>query len=191
MKTKVLKASILAILLAVSATTVLAEYQILFFTPNDATTPTNPVFDSDNVTKLAGSAGWVGQLYVQVGTGAFSAVGSAVSFLNSSTAGFISGPTITVADSTVTAPTTGAYQLRVWNTANGSTFETASVAPGAKFGTSSSVTVTLQGYNPFTQTPPISFPTANGFASFSVVPEPATIALGLFGAAGLFIRRRK
>jgi len=193
MKTKVLKASILAILLAASSTTVLADYQIRFYTLNDDTIPTNPVFDSDGVTKLAGSAGWVGQLYVQVGAGAFSAVGSAVSFLNSGGVGFITGgatPDISVVNGAVTATTAGAYQLRVWNTADGSTFETASAAPGAKFGSSSSVAVNLLGYNPLTQTAPPGYPTANGFASFSV-PEPATIALGLFGAAGLFIRRRK
>jgi len=199
MNTKIIKASFLALVVAASATTVLADYQIKFYTLNDDTVPTNPIFDSDGTTKLAGSAGWVGQLYVQVGAGAFGAVGTPVPFLNGGTAGFISGaptPDITVDNDSVTTATAGAYQLRVWNTANGSTFEAASAAPGARFGTSSSVSVSLLGYinelnNPAAnQTAPPGYPTANGFASFAV-PEPATIALGLFGAAGLFIRRRK
>jgi hypothetical protein len=198
MNSKILKAAILAMLVAASPTTVLADYQIRFYTLNNDTAPTNPVFDSDGTTKLLGSAGWVGQLYVQIGAGAFSAVGNSVSFLNGGAAGFITGgalPDITVDNDAVTATTAGAYQLRVWNTANGSTFEAASAVAGAKFGSSPTVNVSILGYinspgNPNNQTAPPGYPTANGFASFAV-PEPATIALGLFGAAGLLIRRRK
>lgn len=195
---KTLKKLALLGLIALTTASAQAAYQIRFYTLNDDTTPTNPVFDTDGVTKLQGSANYVGQLYVQVGAGSFTAVGSPVAFLNSGAAGFITGgatPDITVADASVLTTTSGAYQLRVWNTANGSTYEAAAATVGAKVGVSSSISVSLLGYNPATQTAPPGYPTANGFASFSLstvaVPEPATIALGLFGAAGLLIRRRK
>ena len=103
---------------------------------------------------------------------------------------------MTKVDPTVTAnPTAGAYQVRVWNTANGSTYEAASAVVGAHVGVSSTVSVNFAGYVNG-NLPPVSFPQASGFSSFnlmavSAVPEPATIALGLFGAAGLLIRRRK
>ena len=189
-------ALVVAVILATASAQ--AAYQIKFYTLNDNSAPTNPVFDTDGSTKLLGSAGYVGQLYVQVGAGSFTAVGSSVSFLNGGAAGFITGgatPDLLVPDTSVTATTSGAYQLRVWNTANGSTYETAAATVGAKIGSSSSVSVSLLGYNPATQSAPPGYPTANGFASFSLtsvaVPEPATLALGLFGAAGLLFRRRK
>lgn len=198
-----------AVLALASAISAHATYQIGFNTLNDLSTPTNPVFDSDLTTRLSGASGWVGQIYVSVGGGAFTAVkdvldgtSGAKSFATSGAAGWITaGGDLTVNDASVTGNTSAQYQLRVWNTANGSTFEAAYAAAGAKVGVSGSasgtvnltqgVSTTLLGYS--TGTAPIGYPTANGFASFSVatVPEPATLALGLFGAAGLFIRRRK
>jgi len=58
-------------------------------------------------------------------------------------------------------------------------------------GVSAATTGSLGGPNP--SGPAILPGTLNNFASFAVVsvPEPTTIALGLFGAAGLLIRRRK
>lgn len=195
---KALKYSLMAALAVFLTTSAQAYYQIKFYTLNNDTTPTNPIFDTDSTTKLLGSAGYVGQLYVQVGAGSFTAIGSAVSFLNGGAAGFITGgatPDIIVQDTSVQTTTSGAYQVRVWNTANGSTYEAAAATVGAKVGASSTVSVNLLGYDHLTASAPPGYPTANGFASFSLstvaVPEPATIALGLFGAAGLLIRRRK
>jgi hypothetical protein len=181
-----------------AAFTAKADYQLLFNTFNDAVNPTNPVFDTDGTTVLRGVNGFVGQLYAGTSAGSLSSIGSPVAFLNGTTAatggGNISGGTATKPDAGVTSATAGFYQFRVWNTANGSTYEAASAVIGAKIGSSTVQAVTLQGYANGT-TPPISFPTANLHGSFAlttvVVPEPATIALGLFGAAGLFVRRRK
>jgi len=173
-----------------------ADYSINFNTLNDPSAPTNPVFDIDGTTKLLGSAGYVGQLYTQIGAGSFAAIGASAAFFNAGGAGFLAPGTVTVTAPSVTAnPTAGAYQLRVWNTANGSTYEAASVVVGAHVGVSSTVNVSFAGYANG-NIPPVSFPQANGFSSFSLstvsaVPEPATLALGLFGAAGLLIRRRK
>lgn len=188
-----------------------ATYQITFNTLNDLSTPTNPVFDSDLTTRLSGANGWVGQLYVSIGGGAFGAIkdssdstlGSKAFATGGSAGWIVTGGDLTVNNGGVTAnPTAAAYQLRVWNTANGSTFEAAYAAPGAKVGVSGSsagtvnlassgASVNLLGYSG--EIAPIGYPAANGFASFSVaaVPEPATLALGLFGAAGLLFRRRK
>jgi len=194
---KPLKHLVLAAAVALSVCSARAAYQIQFNTLNDPSAPTNPVFDLGGTTKLLGSAGFVGQLYVQVGAGAFNAIGTSQSFFNGGAAGFIAPalPDITVPDASVLNTTSANYQLRVWNTANGSTYEAASAVNGAHVGSSSSVAVSLLGYNPSTQSAPIGYPQANGFSSFSLsvvsVPEPATIALGLFGAAGMLIRRRK
>ena len=195
---KALKHLALASVVLLTAASSHAAYQIQFNTLNDPSTPTNPVFDFGGSTKLLGSANFVGQLYVQVGLGAFTAIGTSQSFLNGGAAGFIApaSPDILVNDPSVLTTTAANYQLRVWNTANGASFETASGVNGAHIGSSSSVSVSLLGYNPATQSAPIGYPQANGFSSFSLsvvsaVPEPATLALGLFGAAGLLFRRRK
>jgi len=188
--------------LIVTVATSNAAYQITFNTLNDLGNPTNPVFDTDGTTRLSGANGWVGQIYVSVGSNPFVAVkdssdatAGSKQFATGGAAGWIvAGGDLTVADPSVTAnPTAARYQLRVWNTANGSSYEAASAVVGAKVGVSSTVNVNLLGYT--TGAPPIGYPQANGFGSFALtvvpVPEPATIALGLFGAAGLLMRRRK
>lgn len=194
---KIFLAAAVAALSVVSAR---ADYQISFDTLNDPSTPTNPIFDVGGVTRLQGSAGFVGQIYTSfssVNGGAFTAIGPVTSFLNSGGAGFIvANPRdVTVVNASVTAnPSPGSYQVRVWNTANGATYEAASAVIGAHVGISSSVSANFAGYVNGQLAPP-SFPQANGFGSFSLgivaVPEPATLALGLFGAAGLLARRRK
>ncbi len=206
---KTIKYLVLAAVLVFTVAPAPAAYQIGFNTLNDLATPTNPVFDSDLTTRLSGANGWVGQVYVSVLGGSFTAVKDVLdgtsgskAFATGGAAGWITGGgDLAVSDATVTGNTSAQYQLRVWNTANGSTFEAAYAAPGAKVGVSGSaqgtvnltqgVSTTLLGYT--TGTAPPGYPSANGFASVSVatVPEPATLALGLFGAAGLLFRRRK
>jgi len=190
-----LKQLIIGFAIIFATVTVRADYQLLFNTFNDPTTATNPVFDTDGSTLLQGVNGFVGQLYAGTSAGSLAAIGSSVAFLNgtsSTGAGSISGGTATGVNAGITSTTSGFYQLRVWNTANGSTYEAASAVVGAKIGSSTVHSINLNGYA--SGTPPLP-ETANLHPSFSLttvaVPEPATLALGLFGAAGLLFRRRK
>lgn len=169
-----------------------ADYQVTFNTANDGLT--NPVFDVDGTTPLATS--FFGQIYAGTSLGSLSAIGSAVQFgtvggvANSGANGFIINNVVT-ATSAITHGTTIVYQLRAWTGA--ATYELAAVTPGAKIGSSSPLT----GNNIIVQGPPslTTPPNTSLHGSFAltsvVVPEPATIALGLFGAAGLLVRRRK
>ena len=78
------------------------------------------------------------------------------------------------------------YQVRAWDSATGATHALATTRGDS----GAAVTVVLS--NP-SAIPSVPAPDATGFNSFALaaVPEPATLALGLFGAAGLLFRRRK
>lgn len=174
--------------MAFMAVTAKADYQILFNTFNNTSAPsasTNPVFDVGGTTRLTGTAQWVGRLF-----DGSTALGTASAPFSDAGPGFIIGGTITVVDSAITSTTSKTFQFKVWNSANGATFDVAQAA-GGKVG-SAALNLAVVGYVGGT-TPPLNVVVANNFSSFSVaaVPEPATVALGLFGAAGLLFRRRK
>lgn len=181
-----------------------ADFDITFSTGNAFVS--NPVFDIDGTTRLAGSA-YKAQLYVGANAGSLVALGSGGlsltasagdttgirSFLSGGGAGFINGGTLTVTSGTLSANSSAVYQLRVWEAAYAS-FEAASAIVGAKIGSSAVTSVTLGGTVPGIP-PTVVTLQANQHGAFALttvaVPEPATIALGLFGAAGLLVRRRK
>lgn len=104
--------------------------------------------------------------------------------------GFMNGGTFNVTtltaggSATVFGGQNGFYQMRAWR--DGAASFDASVARG-----SSAVTAITFGGANSGNTQTFAPADLNVHAAFAVVPEPATIALGLFGAAGLFIRRRK
>jgi len=101
--------------------------------------------------------------------------------------GFLNVGTINVASGALGGGNTGFYQVRAWT--GGTSF--ADVA-NTKTGQSAVTAITFGG-TPIGGGTAIAPPDLNLHGSFAIVavPEPATIALGLFGAAGLFIRRRK
>lgn len=101
--------------------------------------------------------------------------------------GFLNGGVVNVTSATIGGGGAGFYQMRAW--VGGATF---SDAANTKKGSSAVTGITFGG-TPLAGGTAIASPDLNLHASFAVVtvPEPATLALGLFGAAGLFIRRRK
>lgn len=172
--------------------------EIIFVTSNGG--GSNPVFDVGGSTPLG--TGFYGQLYIGLDANNLQKVGSAVEFATGgAAAGFIaasatvswnateSGTTMPVGDQA------GVYLFRAWSGTVGSTYETASATVGAKIGSSAATSIAGFGGVNTGGNPSSNFPFANVHSSFTLstvaVPEPATIALGLFGAAGLLIRRRK
>lgn len=101
--------------------------------------------------------------------------------------GFLNAGTINVVTGTLGGGSAGFYQFRAWT--GGTSFaDPANTKTG-----SSAVTAITFGGTPLAGGTAIAPPDLNLHSSFAIVavPEPATIALGLFGAAGLIFRRRK
>lgn len=101
--------------------------------------------------------------------------------------GFLNAGTINVTTGALGGGSAGFYQVRAW-TGGASFTDVANTKTG-----SSAVTAITFGGTPLAGGTAIAPPDLNLHTSFAIVavPEPATIALGLFGAAGLLIRRRK
>jgi hypothetical protein len=91
-----------------------------------------------------------------------------------------------------TAPgTTGAFLVRAWSTADGATWEEASLVVGAWEGTSA-IFESLTGGAGDPAGPAVALAGSNvPFAVTQVVPEPSVIMLGLAGAGLLWMRRKK
>jgi len=145
-----------------------------------------PFFDTDGTTKLAGTS-FSAQLYYGVlGTVAGSLVNSGAPVVNFNSGGFAgffaATPSVSLTGSGIGS--TATVQFRAWDNRTGATWETASVR-----GESGVLTTPALG-DPLNAA---SLPVVSSLASVTLaaVPEPTTIVLGLFGAAGLFIRRRK
>jgi hypothetical protein len=151
-----------------------------------ATPPINaPVFAEDGTTRLAGS-GFMAQLYARPVGGTFEAAGAAAAFLTAAGAGYWLPGSRTAAN--VPAGAQAEVQVRAWRVSDGATWEAAQAA-GRGFGQSAILTITSGGGG----TPPALPANLVGLTSFSLVPEPSTIALGIIGGLGtlLLIRRRK
>lgn len=125
---------------------------------------------------------------------ALQAQGSPVNFRVSPANGYVSSSTVTL--NNLDFGQTIAVQVRAWNAAGGTTWAAAQAAwnsqtAGVEIGQSTIFSVTLPAAS---APPPLPTP-LTGLQSFAivpnVVPEPTTIALGLLGAALLFIRRRQ
>ena len=96
--------------------------------------------------------------------------------------GFLNAGPFNITNSVVVGGTAGFYQMRAWT--GGSSYDNAT-----RNGQSDITGLTFAGLTGGgTSNPPTDL---NLHPSFAIVPEPATLALGLFGAAGLLFRRRK
>jgi hypothetical protein len=138
-----------------------------------------PVFDKDGVTRLAG-ADYLAQAYVGLTEGSLVPVGTALAFRTGAAAGYITSTGIAV--SGIAGGTAAFVQLRAWKVSSGATYE-AAAATGDNFGLSKTIQVTLTAA-------PAAPADMAGLASFALVPEPSTLALGVLGVAALLLRRR-
>jgi MYXO-CTERM domain-containing protein len=137
-----------------------------------------PIFDSNGSTKLAGAA-WYVQAYVGADAASLAPVGTAVNFLEADGAGYFFGGAVSTS---FAGGTSVQVQVKAWEAAKGTSYEAAKAA-GGKYGSSELVSVKVA-------TAPDLPPDLVGLQSFSVVPEPSVMALGVLGAAALLLRRR-
>jgi len=175
-----MKKLIVVAALGLVAVGALAQGQFTFGNKNLLATPPidAKVYLPGGATPLGGDA-YLTQAYVALGTGAYAPVGSAVSFRTGNNAGYI----VPVVISTTFADQTEiSVVMKAWEKAGGTSYE-AAVAAGALVGSSAAVNlkVTVAPNAPADMV---------GLQSFSLVPEPSTLALGVLGAAALLLRRR-
>jgi len=135
------------------------------------------VFKPDGVTPLSGADYWA-QAYVGLTKESLAPVGSPVNFRTGAAAGYISS---TIVTTPFAGGTTVWVEMRAWE-AGANSYE-AAVAGGKLFGKSDPIQLTVAEA-------PNTPPDMVGLKSFSLVPEPSTMALGLLGAAALMLRRR-
>jgi PEP-CTERM motif len=143
-----------------------------------------PVNDINGTTRLG--AGFLAQLYAGPDASSLAPVGTPTGFL-AAAPGYFQGGVVTIA--TVAPGTVGTFRVHAWDSVGGTVNSFAAAqAAGAKYGSGNIFTVATGGAG----TPPGAPSTLVGQTSFNLVPEPSTIALGVLGAAGLLmIRRRK
>jgi hypothetical protein len=123
---------------------------------------------------------WLAQAYVGLDVGSLAPVGAALPFRSGTAAGYISSTAVTTSFADGTSVM---VEMRAWEKAKGATYEAAQ-AGGGLFGKSNAVGLKVA----VAPSPP---PDMVGLQSFSLVPEPSTMALGVLGAAALLLRRRK
>jgi len=137
------------------------------------------VFAPGGATPLDGAA-YLAQAYVGADVNSLAPVGTAVPFRSGAAAGYISSTIVTTPFAGGTSVT---VEMRAWEAAKGTSYE-AALAAGGMFGSSNPITLTVA-------VAPNTPPDMVGLTSFALVPEPSTMALGVMGAAALFLRRRR
>jgi hypothetical protein len=174
-----MKKLVLTLTVMALAATAYGQGQINF--SNRAGSVDAPVFESDGTTLLSG-ANYMAMLYAgPQGTaeGDLTAMGAAASF--NLLPGYFFGSSRTITG--VAGGSVATLQIRVWDSNSGATWETAAANARGASPVFDSVALTEAPATP---------PNLVGMESFSLVPEPSTIALGLIGAVALvFARRRK
>jgi hypothetical protein len=175
-----MKKLIVAAVVGLTAYAALAQGQFTFGNRVTAAGIDAKVFLPGGVTPLDGAAYWA-QAYIGTDPGSLAAVGAPLEFRTGAAAGYITSTGITVPG--IAVGTSVTVVMRAWEAAKGATYE-AAVAGGGIYGSSNPVTLTLSG-------PPATPANMVGLQSFSLVPEPSTMALGVLGVAALLLRRRQ
>jgi hypothetical protein len=133
-------------------------------------------------------AGITAQLFLVGAGGALTAIPGTTTFRETPAAAtfFVNPISVNVPGVAVGANAT--VRMRAWSTSAGS--YDAALAGAGLYGESNDVLVSGLGGTPATGAPLPDAP-LNGLASFPLIPEPSSMALGLLGAAALLYRRRK
>lgn len=174
-----MKKLIVAAVVGLTAYAALAQGQFNFGNRVTAAGIDAKVFLPGGVTPLDGAA-YLAQAYVGADAGSLAPVGTALPFRTGAAAGYITSTAITTGIAPGTSVT---VVMRAWEAAKGATYE-AAVAGGGIYGSSNPVTLSLSA-------PPAAPADMVGLTSFSLVPEPSTMALGVLGIAALLLRRRQ
>jgi len=154
------------------------------------------VYGTDNTTGLSGT-NWVAQLYWAAGSGVADSSLAAVDA--SPKTFFASGSQLgkwIPATKTMTPTAQGdtvTLQVRVWDGSLFSTYALAATAATSNPLVFTGKSPTFSYSIPTGGTPPVTAFYMEGLQSFTIgnVPEPTTIALGVLGAASLFVVRRR
>jgi uncharacterized protein (TIGR03382 family) len=150
-----------------------------------------PILDNAGAP-LTGADYWVA-LYAGTGIDSLVAVGAPANFLPAGAGldGMYNAGSVAV--DTVAPGETATIEVRAWEAAGGNTYEAAEAA-GFLVGKSATMTITTGGFTDGTAPPTLPTPLSQAtpqFATFSLIPEPSTMALGVLGAFALLLRRRK
>lgn len=143
------------------------------------------IFNVGGTTALDG-AGFMAILYAGATASSLAPVGPAVPFRTGAGAGYFNlalDPTAGTRTIASVLPDANAFvQIRAWDISSGATYDLASIR-----GESGILNIPTGGGG----APPGPPKNLTGLQSFSLVPEPSTIALAALGAAFLILRRRK
>lgn len=172
-----MKRNILTAIAVIASAGALAQGTLNLSTTPAAIGSTQKVFEADGVTPLSGANGYSAILFVGPTEGSLAAVGSAPGtqlFKNGSGAGYWSDAGSPGVAANIGLSANGFGQLVV-------------LKDGAEAGRSAIFALRTGGGG----SPPDVPGNLTNFKSFSLIPEPSTIALGLLGAASLLFFRRK
>jgi hypothetical protein len=212
MKINTLKKLALGLFLASATTASFAQGQVNFVTYNATVTSRGNIYLPPSLGGLGVGAGYVAQLWVYSASSLASMIPVTSTFgLTVNGAAANPGGTVNAGVQNIPLTLDPAYDpignnvsaydagnrayfiIRVWNSAAGATWATATNSPNlTAYGTSSIFNAILGGTD-IAGDPPGAPPTLNGFANFTLtaVPEPGTMALAALGGASLLLFRRR